>query len=81
MASGLLQDNYDKFLSRHIKPSGNWKVLVYNGPESSVKIFNAMANSKMLEKGGGIIIVGRGISEVKKGAVIVVEEGMEQSKS
>ena len=31
-----------------------------------------MENSKMLEKGGGIIIIGRGISEVKKGAIFVV---------
>ena len=59
-------------MSRHIKPTGNWKILVYNGPESSINILNAMENSKMLDKGGGIIIVGRGVSEVKPGAVIVI---------
>ena len=40
-----------------------------------------MENTKMLSKGGGIIIVGRGIPGVMKSAVIIIEEGLENSKS
>ena len=40
-----------------------------------------MEDSKMLLKGGGIIIVGRGIPEIMKSAIIITEEGLENNKS
>ena len=44
------------YIGRLIKPSGNWKFLIFNEQESSQKIIEAIKEMKMMKKGCGVIL-------------------------
>ena len=44
------------YIGRLIKPSGNWKLLMFNEDESCKKVLEALERKKMIKKGCGVII-------------------------
>ena len=50
------------YIGRLIKPTGNWKMLIFNEKESSYKIMEALEKMKMMKKGCGIILKFSGLT-------------------
>ena len=49
------------YISKLLKPTGVWKFLILNGPESAGKLIQGFKNSGMSKTGGGVLVLGKGV--------------------
>ena len=45
-----------------MKPTGVWKFLIISESECASKIIEGFKNSGMSKKGGGVLVLGKGVS-------------------